>query len=160
MKWLDFIGKRNIFPHRNKTKTEKTIKITAELLNGLEKACNIKELISKEEFIDVLKLNKAIIYMLVDWSGPELASRYSVYQSIIELGPNGTPVFKIDCSDQTKQYIVDWLIEQRASDKDFYCGGWGETLYLNNGNIIDFIKYPAHIGRVKTKEKLAEWKRS
>ncbi|AEW01670.1 hypothetical protein A4D02_06615 [Niastella koreensis] len=142
-------------------RTDKTTIITSEVLNSLEKACNIKELVTEQEFIDVLKLDKAIIYMLVDWSGPERISRYLVYQVLTDLGPEeGIPVFKIDCSDQTKEYIVRWLVKQRESNKELYYGGWGETLFLNLGNIVDFIGNPAKNGRMKTEEKLAEWKKS
>ena len=142
-------------------RTDKTTIITSELLNSLEKACNIKELVTEQEFIDVLKLDKVIIYMLVDWSGPERISRYLVYQVLTDLGPEeGTPVFKIDCSDQTKEYIVHWLVKQRESNKEWYYGGWGETLFLNLGNIVDYIGNPAKIGRMKTEKKLAEWKKS
>jgi hypothetical protein len=142
-------------------RTDKTIIITSELLNSLEKTSNIKELVTEQKFLDVLNLDKAIIYMLVDWSGPERISRYLVYQVLTDLGPEeGTPVFKIDCSDQTKEYIVDWLVKQRESNKEFYYGGCGETLFLNQGDIVDYIGNPAKIGRMKTEEKLAEWKKN
>jgi hypothetical protein len=139
---------------------DKAINITSDLLNNLEAENNIKELHTEQDFFEVLKLNRAIVYMLVDWSGPERVSRYLVYQELKELGSNGTPVFKIDCSDQTKEYIVDWLVKQRESNKEFYYGGWGETLLLDQGNIVDYISNPAKLGRMKTKEKLAEWKKS
>ncbi len=99
-------------------------------MDNLEDIIGIKDLPNQQDFLDVLKLDKAIIYLLVDWSGQERQSRKVVFQTLNELDKHGTPVFKINCSDQTKKYIVDWLIEQRQNIKDFYYGGFGETLLL------------------------------
>lgn len=134
------------------------IHITGELLNNLEQANGIQELVTQQDFSDMLKIEKAIVYLLVNWSGPELVSRYCVYQGLKELGTEGTPAFKIDCSDQSKEYIVEWLDKQREGKKEFYYGGWGETLFLHKGDIVDYISNPAKLGLANTKEKLSEWK--
>lgn len=141
-----------------KTNKEEPVPYTAEPINNLELPNGIKELVTQKDFLDVLSLEWAIVYMQVDWSGPERASRGCVYKALNELGVAGTPVFKIDCSDQTKQYIVDWLIEQKKENLDIYYGGSGETLFLHKGNIMEYIRYPAGIGFMGTKEKLIKWK--
>ena len=137
--------------------TDKSVNITSELLNNLEIPVGLVELSTEEEFLNALKLDRAIIYLLVDWSGPERVSRYIVLNALSETDKMGIPVFKIDCSDQAKKYIVDWLIGQRENKKEFYYGGWGETLLLSQGNIVDVIKNPAQFGRDKTREKIREW---
>ena len=136
----------------------KPIHITANLLNGLEQTNGIKELVTQQDFFDMLNIEKAIVYLLVNWSGPELASRYCVYQALNELGAECTPSFKIDCSDQSKEYIVQWLEKQKEGNIQFYYGGWGETLFLQKGDIVEYISNPAKLGLAKTKEKLSEWK--
>lgn len=143
---------------QDKLNTNKPVHITAELLNHLERTNGIKELVTQQDFFDLLKIEQAIVYLLVNWSGPELASRYCVYKALNELGTEGTPSFKIDCSDQSKEYIVDWLEKQKEGDIHFYYGGWGETLFLYKGNITDYISNPAKLGLSQTKKKLSKWK--
>jgi hypothetical protein len=115
---------------------------------------------SQQEFLDTIMLDKSIIYLLVDWSGQERMSRAVVYKTLNDLNKDGTPVFQIDCSDQTKEYVVEWLTVQQDNKQDFYFGGYGETLLVAKGKLIDFIKYPGQLGLEKTKEKLTEWKYS
>lgn len=113
------------------------------------------ELKTVEEF-NVLDSERAIIYFLVTWSGPERASRAVIHKVFKELEAQPTPAFQIDCSDQDKQYVVDWLSNQ-SIDHDFYYGGYGETVLVSNGRIIDFIKYPAHLGYDRVKGKIVGW---
>src|ERR1700712_4000561 len=100
--------------------TDKTINIKSDFLDNLEKLIGLTDLFTDQDFLDVLKLDRAIIYMLVDWSGPERISRYTVYKVLNELDKKEIALFKINCSDQTKDYVVDWLIRQRENQKDFY----------------------------------------
>ncbi len=138
--------------------TDKTINITTDLLNNLENSSRLVDLTTEVDFLDAIKLDRAIIYLLVDWSGPERISRYYVYKALNDINKGGTPVFKIDCSDQTKKYVGAWLIGQKENRKEFYYGGWGETLLISKGDILDFIKNPGQLGFEKTKEKIEEWK--
>jgi hypothetical protein len=117
----------------------------------------LRDLPSQQSFLDVLALDKAIVYLLVDWSGPERASRQSIYKAFDELGKIEIPAFILDCSDPTNEYVTDWLMAQRDKRSDFNYGGLGETLLIAKGDIIDFIKYPVRLGLQKTKEKLREW---
>lgn len=114
------------------------------------------ELKTPDEFINVLDLKSAIIYFLVTWSGPERASRAIIHKVFNELEEQPTPAFQIDCSKQNKQYVIDWLSDQ-SKDHDFNYGGYGETVLISNGRIIDFIKYPAHLGYDRVKEKIIGW---
>ncbi len=136
--------------------TDKT-NITSDLLDNLEKLIELTDLSTNEDFLNVLKLDRAIIYMLVDWSGPERVSRLNVYKAFKELNNKEMSLFKINCSDQTKDYVIDRLIKQRENQQDLYYGGWGETLLINKGNIVDFIKNPGQLGQQQTKLKLLEW---
>ena len=126
----------------------------------MEKQSNLKWLATEEEFFDILKLDRAIIYLLVDWSGPERVSRAIIYKVLSDLDENGTPVFQIDCSDQTKIYVTDWLSGQQNDSKELNYGGCGETLLIGKGKILDFIKYPGQLGLEKVREKLTNWKYS
>jgi hypothetical protein len=138
--------------------TNSVVNITSDLLNNLEKTSGLTDLPSQESFLDILKLDKAMVYLLVDWSGPERVSRYNIYKALNEFGGKcEMPVFKIDCSDQTKEYVIDWLIGQRENKKELYYGGWGETLLIEKGTIVDLINNPGQLGLDKTKEKLKEW---
>ena len=129
-----------------------------DLFENLEKLGKLKTLATEREFMDVLKLDCAIIYFLVDWSGPERESRAVVYKTLTEIEKIGTLVFKIDCSDQKNQYIVGWLLKQGENNGESYYGGWGEMLLVGKGVVIDFIKNPGRIGLQVTKDKLIEWK--
>ncbi len=114
------------------------------------------EVKTSEEFINILNLERAVIYFLVTWSGPERASRAVIYKVFEELEIQPTPTFQIDCSDQDKQYVIDWLSDQ-SKDHGFYYGGNGETVLISKGKVIDFIEYPAHLGYDKTKKKIVGW---
>ena len=118
----------------------------------------ITEVTTEEEFKNVLKLYRAIVYILVTWSGPERISRSAVFKALGEIKIVGTPVFKIDCSRETN-YVEQWLVEQGYGQQDLCYGGWGETLLLENGKLIDFIKNPAGLGYESIKHKLAGWEK-
>ncbi|MES2772555.1 MAG: hypothetical protein V4722_00130 [Bacteroidota bacterium] len=137
--------------------TNNNVTITGDLPESLAKASGLKDLPSKQSFLNILKLDKAVVYLLVDWSGPERVSRYFIYKALNELDNKNLPVFKIDCSDQTKEYVVEWLAGQGENKKYFYYGGWGETLLIAQGIIVDVIENPGKLGLDKTKAKLNEW---
>ncbi len=137
--------------------TEKTINITIDLLDNLESSSGIIDLTTEEAFFETIRRDRVIIYLLVDWSAPERVSRYVVYKALNALDKTGTQVFKIDCSDGTKKHVEDWLIAQRENKKHFYHGGYGETLLISKGEILDFLSNPGYLGYEKTKQKLEEW---
>ena len=112
-------------------------------------------IISETDFNDVLKLPLVILYIFVDWSAQELFSRDIIFQVLNQIEANKIPIFMVDCSSQEQKYIEKWLLNQK--NKVFSYGGFGETLLLKEGKIIDFIKYPADLGLSKTKEKLENW---
>lgn len=104
-------------------------------------------------------MDSVIIYLFVDWSGPEILSRYYVYRALNELDKEGIPIFKFDCTDQNKmKHVEDWLTGQRESKQHFYFGGWGETVFVEKGEIIDFIANPGQLGLDLTIEKIKKWK--
>ena len=120
---------------------------------------DVADVKTEREFRNMLNLDCAIVYLLVTWSGPERVSRGVVFEALREIGKEGTPVFRIDCSDNQTTYVEQWLIEQTENPYELYSSGYGETLLLKNGQLIDFIKYPAKLGYEKTKEKLLNWKK-
>lgn len=125
--------------------------------DDMETSIGFTEISSREEFEDLLKLDHAIIYILVDWSGSERISRYAVYKALYELDIKQIPLFKIDCSAQENRYVEDWLIQQRESLSHFYFGGNGETLFVVRGKILDFIGNPGLKESHSIKEKLEQW---
>jgi hypothetical protein len=116
----------------------------------------IKEIGTEEEFNELLKLPNAILYLQVDWSGPERVSRSIVAKALKEIGVFELPVFKINVSEPTS-FAERWCLEQRNVQPYFIYSGWGETVLLEHGKITDFITYPAHVGYEKTKEKIKSW---
>ena len=120
---------------------------------------HISELKTEEEFNDLLKLPKAILYLQVDWSGPERISRSMIAKALKEIGQLNIPVFKINVSEPTI-FAENWYSEQRKVIPFFIYGGWGETVLIEHGTITDFITYPAHVGYEKTKEKIKNWAKS
>ncbi len=131
--------------------------ITNDLLDTMEINSCIIPLTSEESFFNTIKNNLIIMYLKVNWSGTEMISRYYVYKTLQEINNNGIPVFKIDCSDQLKTSVLEWIIEQR-NKKHFHFGGYGEVFLISNNEIIDFINNPKLIGFEKTKQKIQDWK--
>lgn len=131
--------------------------ITQELLDNLAKTINSISVTTEQQFLDLLKRKRVIVYILVNWSGPERISRYNVFRALSNIGNSGTPVFIIDCSDQNNKYVETWLSDQKRNG--LYYGGFGETLLIDKGNLIDHIKNPGQLGQEQTKEKLIEWKK-
>lgn len=131
--------------------------MTKEVLDKLEYAIQLRELVNQQDFETVLKLDKVLIYLLVDWSASERGSRYLVLKTLSDLDVGKAPVFKIDCSDQKKQFFVDWLLEQNENFHRLYFGGNGETLLLKNGKLIDFIRFPFQLGLENVREKMVAW---
>ena len=141
----------------SRTQTGCVFSTTGELLDNLEQMSELGTISSEQEFSEVLRLPKAIMYFLVDWSGPERISRPAIYRVISEINLNKTPFFKVDCSDQRQEYIMKWLTTQPRLFNDSYHGGWGETLLLKNGFIVDYIKYPGKLGLDKTRAIIENW---
>lgn len=133
------------------------VNISRKILNEFEIPAGVIELVSLQDFENIIKLDKAIIYLQVNWSGPERLSRFTFFSAINKLKNEGIPIFIIDCSDQKKEYVKDWLINQRENRSQFYYGGWGETILISKGEIIDFIANPAKIGIEKTQIRVNEW---
>lgn len=131
--------------------------MTKDVFDVLERASQLKELATQQDFESVLNLDKVLIYLLVDWSVPERASRYVVYKTLSDLEVNEIPVFKIDCSDQEKQYVVNWLLGQREDFYRLYYGGNGEILLLEKGKLTDFIKLPFQLGLENVRNKMLAW---
>lgn len=130
--------------------------MTLLLLNDMEKSVGLTELITEQEFMSMLKIDHAILYISVDWSGPERVSRYLIYKALHELDKK-VPVFKIDCSLQENNYVEEWLRHQTNTLESLYSGGWGETLFIVRGKILDFIRNPGKEKPDQVKEKLKGW---
>ena len=116
----------------------------------------IIEIKTEEEFNQLLKRSKAILYFHVNWAAQELMSRRLVNKALWEIGVLRFPVFKIDASDRIL-FLENWIEKQKNMQPYFIYGGLGETVLLENGVISDFIKYPAQLGLEKIKEKIKSW---
>lgn len=140
-----------------KPPVQKNNKRKLELLNELEATIGIQHIIVEEDFNNLIKLDKAIVYLKVNWSGYEMISRGIVYTSLDEIQDFNVPVFLIDCSEQNKLYVEEWLTNQRENRRGFYYGGYGETLLIHKGILVDFIKHPSKLKIEAFKEKIKEW---
>lgn len=116
----------------------------------------IIEIKTEEEFDRLLKWSKAIFYFHVNWAVQESMSRRLINRALWEIGLLRIPVFQIDASDSIP-FLETWAEKQKNVPTDFPSGGLGETVLLENGNIIDYIRYPAQLGLEKIKEKIKSW---
>lgn len=123
----------------------------------MEESIGFTEISNREEFENMLKRDHAIIYILVEWSGPERISRYTVYKALYELDRKQIPLYRINCSAQENSYVEEWLTRQKEAYRNFYFGGWGETLFVVRGKILDFIGNPGKEKPGHITEKLKEW---
>ena len=123
----------------------------------MEKTDRIKQIVNKEDLDQMLKLAKTIIYISVNWSGQERMSRHVVNQVFDDLNVDEIPVFEIDCLGQENKYVKDWINSQSSSIQRSYLNGYGETLLVNYGKVINHIKYPGELGIEKTKMKIKRW---
>ncbi len=126
-------------------------------MESLENLIGIRSITNKREFDEMLQIPKAIIYILANWSGQERNSRSVVYSVLNTLKITDVPIFKIDCSEQDNRYVEDWLDKLATDMKFFYSNGYGETLLVSHGIVIDFIKYPADLGVENTRLKIKGW---
>ncbi len=125
--------------------------------DDMEKSIGFTEIFGREDFEDMLKLDHAIIYILVNWSGPERISRYAVYKALYELNRKQIPLYKINCSAQENSYVEEWLTKQKEAYRNFYFGGYGEMLFVVRGKVLDFIGNPGKEKPDHITEKLNEW---
>jgi len=116
-----------------------------------------ENILTTDAFLEAITLPRAIVYFQVDWSGPERLSRLFVKRAIASLDVKMTPVFRIDCSNATGGFIESWFESQSKEIIGLLYGGWGETLLLSYGNILDFISYPAALGYENTRQKIEGW---
>src|SRR5688500_1106806 len=100
------------------------------------------EIKCEEEFNQLLKLSKAIVFIKAEWSGPARASWHIVSVALLEIGVLTMPAFKLDASEDIP-YFMNWLLRQKEIKPDFIYGGWGETILIEYGNITDFIHCPS-----------------
>ena len=115
------------------------------------------QIIDESNFNEILKLPVAIIYITVDWSGQERISRSIIKEVLNKLDPKEIAIFEIDCSNQDKKYIGDWLTNQSKQLGHMYSNGYGETLLIKNGQVTDYIKYPGDLGIEETKVRIKQW---
>lgn len=120
-------------------------------------AAAVKTITTSDDFFTAINLPRIIIYLLVEWSGPERVSRSIVLKVINNIDLKGIPVYKIDCSNLNVKYVEDWMAVQAKGNAEFIYGGWGETLLVGNNKLLDFIQWPFKLGYEATKEKIEGW---
>ncbi len=108
-------------------------------------------------FQELLNLDNVILYFSVDWSGPERMSCKLVMEALTQMAdlPAATPAYI--CEVQPNDVIEAWLLEQARKNPNFRFGGYGETVLLERGKIVDFILNPAKLGLDGIKDKLNRW---
>ena len=122
-----------------------------------EESKYIIEITTEDEFNQLLKRSKAILYFQVNWSIQERMSKRLLSQALWEIGILKMPVFKINARDQDQVYVENWLLKHGERQLEYYSGGSGETLLIESGKVIDYIRYPAQLGLEKLKEKIKSW---
>ncbi len=127
------------------------------LLPDLEKKVNPTYLTEEESFCKLLSSNKpCLVYFMVDWSVYETISRFVVFTSILEL-ENRPDIHIIDCSDQSQDYLENWLKAQDPKLKWLYAQGHGELLLIKNGALSELIKFPFRLKRDEMTAVLKKW---
>jgi hypothetical protein len=137
--------------------SNKDLQLNTELLNNLEHICELKEIADEQSFNEMIKFPRTIIYISVNWSGYERISRYIINSVLNGFKAIEIPIFKIDCTEQEKRYVEVWLKNQSASAQYYYSNGYGETLLVEHGQIVDVIRYPGELGIEKTRSKIEQW---
>lgn len=127
----------------------------------LNESVGVFEIKTQEEFADFLKFEKAILYLQVDWSGPERMARNMVISILNELkinalASNTSPFFKLDCSEDPEENIRNWL-DSHSTHKRIYSRGYGDMLLFQHGKVTQWINKTPEYGAGKLKEIIAEW---
>ena len=117
----------------------------------------IKFIHTEDEFLAAINLPKSIIYLLVDWSGPERISRKLVFDVLDNIDLRSIQVYQIDCSKGDVNFVEDWLINQVKITPEFLYGGWGETLLFADGVLVDVMQHPFKLGYELVKLKIDGW---
>jgi hypothetical protein len=117
----------------------------------------IKEIVNEAELYEMLKVEKAIVWIWVNWSVYAYQSRSVIHQVLKRLELIEIPIFKIDCSEQENRYVEDWLATHSKGTEYLYSNGYGEMLLVENGRVVDYIKFPGALGIEKTKETIVGW---
>lgn len=117
----------------------------------------LTEIVNEVGLAEMLKLEKAIVWIWVNWSVYAYRSRSVIHQVLKQLEVIEIPVFKIDCSGQENRYIEGWLATHTTETKYLYSNGYGEMLLVENGRVVDYIRFPGALGIEKTKEIIVAW---
>lgn len=115
----------------------------------------MNKLVTDDDFAKLLACGKAIVYLLVSWSGPERQSRKLFYESLGYSGNNNCPVFELDC-DLHQTYVVEWFLNHNSDVVRLYGDGWGSILFVQSGKVVDYIKYP-FAQQAELRQKLQLW---
>lgn len=116
----------------------------------------MRKILSEADFLSMLQCPKALVYLLVEWSGPERESRNIVYKALSEIPERNLQAFEIDCSNDDKDWVIDWLLKNGEEYVKHYVGGWGETFFVEHGQIVSCIQYPFK-QPAELRAKLHEW---
>ena len=113
--------------------------IELQLQSGMSHITDLQTLVKKD---------KVLVYIMVDWSGPERISRNVCFTAISNLKIRNGIIIEPD------KYPI---FEQWYRKQNFVPGGYGELLWVKNGNIIDYLKFPGNLGIESTKDKISSW---
>lgn len=134
------------------------IVITTALLDELETNLELEYLETLEDFKRALKQELIVIYLMVNWSGPERFSRYNIFKSLEKDKFIKDRIKIIDCSDQKKIFLEEWLKNQKEEYKYFYTGGYGETIFVKKNNINKYFKNPGSMSVEEIENEFKNWR--
>lgn len=99
----------------------------------------MKRIETPEEFEQMLALNKCLIFVAADWSGPSKMAEAKLNFW------NKDGLTTIFCLNVDNELFTQWFLEEsKRLDAGFYISGSGPLLFVNQGNVTDYV-YPSKL---------------
>lgn len=117
----------------------------------------LPEILSEQDFLQMLNLPKAILYISVNWSVYERVSRAVILKVLVQLQDASVPIYNVDCSEQNNKYVEEWLNIQATPMQHMYSNGYGETILIEFGRVVNYIKNPGTTGIENAKTQIEGW---
>ena len=132
---------------------EESLKDSGLFLEKLERNIRIKPLTTNEQFEELRKLPKAIVYIKAEWSGPEKVRRPRVYTAMSHVEVRKVPGYYVDIDKLPPEF------EQQLRNYRIQLHGYGEVFFFEQGRCTGFMPSKELMPNNEIQETLLEWVR-